>query len=602
MWLCELQLDKEGVKLIEDCLRIFQKELNEKKDKFVLDNYTPKDGTYLLIEMKDGNFYPQEPIEIQYSKKTGELGGRTNKKYPFVRQLDYYSKLVEMNKPIDPKKIIHSNNYLSFFIKKDSLANQKVTKDIIDGYYDVLKHPDEKYKKKGKNSYELYISVEQEIGKPDEAQIQLIQDWISENLEKLAGDSTGKDYLKIFFTLPDNRETIALYQHEGKRYLLPNIYNNNDSVINVDGKIYGLSNDNMGMNAKKPFLENKTRQTKEPYLINLEEVLLQSKFFDYLNGKASVGFTQVYVDLENEKFKFCKSGEFDEDFQYGFYIKMQKGKEVELHNFDVIPKYNYYMRRPFNLKRIIEVTPADSKDLKIEYGTKTKLGEMQAIIDEIFFGKWLINNYFTNPGDFAIKDGVVKYNLIKARDRLNNWFYKGDETEISTLLQDISLELVKNSASNGYKTKAKHQLNLRWSLMDYYSENNAMEVNMGEVRNKLREHIGCKEDWEFDNDEEYYYAVGQTVAFYLSRTRGGKKPQSYINPFMNAKRDEVIKKKLRELYRKVNFDVEIEPKDLRNRNLTGHVLEYIPRGKVNQDMMICGFVDLSLVYEKKKED
>ncbi|HBC95503.1 MAG TPA: type I-B CRISPR-associated protein Cas8b/Csh1 [Clostridium sp.] len=588
--------------MIKDCLRIFQKELDSKESEFVLDNYTPKDGTYLLIEMKEGKFYPQEPIEIQYNKKTGELEGRMNTKYPFVRQLDYYSKLVEMNKPVDPKKIIHSNNYLSFFIKKDSLTNKKVTKDIIAGYYDVLKHPDEKYKKKSKSSYELYASVEQEMGKPDEAQVQQIQDWVSENLEEVTSGFTGKDYLKIFFILPDNQKTIALYQREGKRYLLPNIYNNNDSVIGVEGKIYGLPNDNMGMNAKKPFLENKTRRTKEPYLISLEEVLLQSKFFDYLNGKASVGFTQVYVDPENEKFKFCKSGEFDEEFQQGFYIKMQKGKEVELHDFDVIPKYNYFMKHPFNLKRIIELTPDDLKNLKIEYGTKNKLGEMQAMIDEIFFGKWLINNYFTNPEDISIKDGVVKYNLIKSRDRLNNWFYKGDETGISTLLQNISLELVKNSASNGNTTKAKHQLNLRWSLMDYYSENNAMEVNMREVRSRLREHIECKDDWEFDNDEEYYYAVGQTVAFYLSRTRGGKKPQSYINPFMNAKRDEIIKKKLRELYRKVNFDVDIEPKDLRNRNLTGHVLGYTPQGKVNQDMLVCGFVDLSLVYEKKKED
>lgn len=586
--------------MLEDCIRIFQKELDEKSDLIVLDNYTPKDGSYLLVEMKDGDFIPQEVVDIRYNKKTGEVEGQFNSKFDFLRHLDYDAKLLEMNKPIDPKKIIHSNNYLSFFIKKDSLVSGKVTQEVIDGYYEVLKNPMVKYEKK-KKSKELYQSIEEEIGKPDLKLLEEIQNWLKENLDKLEVDLGRKDYLKLFFVFPERQKTFDLYKKEGNRYLLPNIYNNNESIVDVEGKSYGLPNDNMGMNSKKPYLENKSRKIKEPYLLDLEDDIIHSKFFDYLNGKAARGYTQVYIDLEDDRFIFCKTKEHAMNFNYGFYIKMQKGKEVELHNFDIIPKYNYNLERPFYLKEIIELTSGDRKNTQVEYGPRKDLGEMERTINDILFGKWLINNYFTPPSDLSINDGVVKYNLIKYRERLNNWFYKSDWNGIEEVLDDLSMELLKNTVINGYITKEKNQLNLRLSLIDYFANNNDMEVIMGNVRDSLRRHINSKEDWEFDNDEEYFYAVGQAVNFYLSKLKSGKKPQSYINPFLNAKKDHLIKRRINNLYQKINYALESGPQSIRDTNLTGHVLNYTPKGKVNQDMIVCGFVAQSLIYEKKEE-
>lgn len=48
-----------------------------------------------------------------------------------------------MNKPVDSKKVIHSNNYLAFAVKKESITS-KLTETIIDNYYDTLKNPLEK--------------------------------------------------------------------------------------------------------------------------------------------------------------------------------------------------------------------------------------------------------------------------------------------------------------------------------------------------------------------------------------------------------------------------------------------------------------------------
>lgn len=69
------------------------------------------------------------------------LDGRDSPKYLDFCFLDYYSKLIDMNKPIDQKKIIHSNNYYAFFIKKESLSDPKFTQSVIDEYYSILKEP-----------------------------------------------------------------------------------------------------------------------------------------------------------------------------------------------------------------------------------------------------------------------------------------------------------------------------------------------------------------------------------------------------------------------------------------------------------------------------
>ena len=586
--------------MIKDCLRVFEKELARKGDALVLDNYIPKNGTYIIVTIKKNSFVIGETVKIFYDRKNDVLEGESDIRYRELQKLDYYSKLVEMNKPIDPKKHIHSNNYLSFFVKKENLAAERITPDTIDGYYNTLKNPFLKYANKAKTK-EIYHHLAIEIGEPDIVLIERIQKWMKENFFALDIDVTAKDYLKIFFVFEENEKTLERYKIEGKRYLIPNIYNNNDFNINIDGEIYGVPNNNMGMNVKKPYLEHKNRKVKEPYFLNLEEVLLQEKFFDYLMGKASVGYVNVYIDTVEDKISFLKANELLESFKNGIFIRIKKGKEVEIHNFDIIAGYEYYLDPEFKLKEMIEIPDKEMNRFKAGYSVKTNLKELQHLIDEVFFGKMLCSNYFTDPEKISINDGILKFNLLLARERLFNWLYKGNQIGIDALLRKISLELIKNTIENEYYIKVMHQVNLRMSLIDYFNKNSRMEEIMVEARNNLRIHLDCKEDWQFESEKEYYYAVGQLIAFYISKINSLKKPQSLINPFLNAKSDAVIKRRLRNFYKKVNHA--FEKNNLRVDNLIEHVMGYCPNSvSVDQDILITGFVASSLIYKKKEED
>ena len=72
---------------------------------------------------------------------------------------------------MEPKKIIHSNNYLSFFVKKDSIVSGKLTEEIVGGYYAVLNEPVNQKYKKSKEAVMIYNLFVNEEGEVDQKQV-----------------------------------------------------------------------------------------------------------------------------------------------------------------------------------------------------------------------------------------------------------------------------------------------------------------------------------------------------------------------------------------------------------------------------------------------
>ena len=193
--------------------------------------------------------------------------------------------------------MIHSNNYLAFWVKQESLENGKLDEAAIDRYFDVLRNPREKYKKP--QDRKMYDYIAEQIGDIDQERLEKNRTWIKENvfrLEELNILLSGKNYLKIFFEGDEE-----LYIKEEQRYVMTKIFNKNDYNLELEEKILGLPNDNLGLNSKKPYMENKTRRVPVSYLITPEEAVLQRKFFDYLMNKANAGETDLYFDTTKKR-------------------------------------------------------------------------------------------------------------------------------------------------------------------------------------------------------------------------------------------------------------------------------------------------------------
>ena len=575
--------------MLKDCLEIFKKEYDKKGDKLITDNYILSEGAYILVN---------ESGEISQCIEVGRKDFDRIQCSSFI-EIDYLSKLIDMNKPIDGKKVIHSNNIYSFWIKKDSVrpdskGNIKLTEEVIENYYKILANPRLKYTKK--KSLELYENLKSQLGEPNIDKINNHKEWIKENIYDIIDRQNLKNdkaYLKIFF-----EADIDAYKRESKRYVIPNIYNCTDYNLVLNEKIYGLPNDNMGLNSKKPYLENKSRKNSIPYLISTDEVNLQKKFTDYLYNAACDGKTNIYIN--EDKIKAYKNDDsIDETFK-GYFLRIKKGKEVEIHDFDIITKFNPNIK-PIELKQVIPVNVALLKNAKeiLVYEKIKKLEKVKLIINNIFFKKFLTTNYFTDAKDIKLNDFRVKEELLKCRNGLFNWFYKGDTTVVKSLFPKSSLDLIKNSIDNGEMARAIDQFNVRSALILYLEGGEDMADKLKSINDKLRVKINDTKTSAIESDEEYYFAVGQVTNYLLSLNKSSKKTHGMVNPILNCKSSDKLKEEIEKIFKKYNYAIERANK--RFNNLSAMVLGYEAEGKVNEDILIAGYLYSNLIYEKKEE-
>ena len=597
--------------MFKECLDVFL-EMLKHEDNLILKGYIPADGSYVIVK-NDGTV---KNADIKFDKKTRNLNCTDDTLLNDICFYDYHSKLISMNKPIDIKKVIHSNNYLAFAVKKESITT-KLTEAIIDNYYDTLKNPLEKKYKKSKEASKIYQKFEEDHGVVNITLLEKCRSWIKQHIfsiDKLVNvELEKKEYLKIFFEVfetneEDNKKNKELFIQEDNRYIYPNIYNNNYYNVEVDGKIQGIPDNNMGMNAKKPFLSIKTRKNPASYLLDGDTALLQKQFFEYLMNFATNGKNNIYVDIINNKIEAYSDKEEREKFsgiEAGYYLRIQKGKELEIQVQDNIVNYQDKLLLNFNyqdfFKMNIEKYPEYTKNI----GIYTKRTDVGRLINNIFFSKYLLTNYFTDANDISVKDSVLERIIIMYRYVIFYWIYKGIDNNFEVVEKQFALELIKNTLINDYNLRAMTQLNLHWSFEDYFAN---LEKRGGEkmadiatkIRMSVKEKVMSKDKAVIvNNNEEYYYAIGQLMAYFISLSKASKKAQSLINPVLNAQNDTVIKTRLLQLYKKYNYN--ILTKNSRVKNLYAMILGYKPEGKVNQEMILFGYMDNNVIYTKSEE-
>ena len=607
--------------MFEECLEVFKRELDYDNN-LILDEYIPADGSYIIVDA-EGKIKNYQDIKLDKKKRGTSEAVVKGSYFKEICFYDYHSKLISMNKPID-SKVIHSNNYLSFAVKKESITS-KLTEAIIDNYYDILKNPLEKKYKKSKEASKIYQNFEKEYSPVNIEILEKCRSWIKQHIfsiDKLVQIDLGKkDYLKIFFEVfevnEEDNKNRELFIQEDNRYIYPNIYNKSEYIINVKKKVYedtyGLPYYGINMNRKKPFLKIKTRKTFIPYLLDMDKALLQKQFFEYLMSLAVNGKNNIYIDIKNYRIRAYSDQDERKDFSEissGYYLRIQKGKELEIQVQDNIVDYqnklllNFYYQDFFKMN--VENYPEYTKDIGI-HSKRTSVGRL---INEIFFSKYLLTNYFTDASDISVKDSVLKRTIVMYRNVIFDWLYKGIDDNFELAERRFALDLIKNALINNYTLRAMTQLNLHWSFKDYFTElkqqgGEKMAEIATEIRESIKERVTSKEEVKMPiNDKEYYYAVGQLAAYFISLSKAGKKSQSMINLVINISDDRVLKERLIQLYKKYNYA--IDHYNVRFKNLFAMILGYKPDAQTDRqtkdEMILFGYMDSNSIYTKKEEN
>lgn len=592
--------------MLQEILEVFG-EIVQQDSRIVTDSYSLKEGTYRLIEMNDqGSWKIKDTVDIFYDKKLKQINGSQNTNYTYIQELDYYSKLLDMNKPIDPKKVIHSCHYFALSVKKESVLSGKLNKDIIKKYYAILKNPMSKYEKKS-NSKKLYENVEKEIGPVDKKIIESIEEYVLHTniFEGIALDK--KDYIKIFFVFSDQDKTLDYYKQENKRYLLPNLYNSNDYNIEDGNEILGLPNNNMNLNSKKPFLLNKTRKVKTPYLVNQEQALLQAQFFDYLWGQVSKGCYDFYINTfgnENKILAITDDKDLVGENIQGYYIRCQKGKnEAEIIDSQVVSSFSYSLKKSFYLENYAEISDEYIEKSDIHYNEYLdNIMSIFNMIDQVFFDGKLKRNFYMNASDMQINNDYLKKCLLTYRNQLRLFKNTGDLFILKKIIDKMSWYIIVNSISQSSQLMLAHKLNLRWSLLDYFDDERKIGEKMMETREKLNEHINLfnGKEWTFDNDEEFSYAVGQLIHYFSYLNKSAKKTHYFVVPYLRCKDVKTLKDKLSLTYEKYAYAIMHTP-GKKATTLIEHIMDYKP-AQIIKDDLITGFCASLVILEKNKEE
>ena len=577
-----------------------------KDNKVVLDTYKMQDGIYFLVKKDD-------TIE----KLIVEKGEPDNSElYEYLKEKDFYSKCLNSNKALDTKyeekidnvkyntmKKIFSNNIYTLFFKNESctdftndLKSEAIPTNIFEKgiikYYESLKNL-------GKSKEEIglindgYTDEEIEIYKEKMIYIfRIIGNKLTDE-EKLKKAT----WIKVFID-SSNEE----YERVSNFYIRTKLFNTNKNNTKQNGDVVGVNNYNFGCNSKKPYLELKTTPFKVGSLVSIRDIDVMNKIYLWLyNNGINESVLKLPVDWE---FKGIPQSEQNISNKDLFILKVNGNNGVaKIEDFDYKSSFNTEIR-PFTCKDYMRHKENDFTTSNI-YGLEWYTNNT-----------WISNTSKDNKRNY-IRESYYDFEKKKiSKSLIANWkkellqkysqafFYLFQREERNIFLQNldnIASEVVERTLVDDlnlgirFTNNSKRAMNLWIAFKDYFNEKGeSEEMKLNNIQEKCKNIV--LEGNNIETDEEYYFLMGQVAYYLLSRSKASKLTQDVTEPFIKAANITVLKKELRDLYEKYNYDIYL--KDKRFNNVFSQILVQEPESEVrkNKNIILAGMLSNNLFY------
>jgi CRISPR-associated protein Csh1 len=554
--------------MIYDILDVFKKEYEAKGDKLILDNYQLKDGLYIKVNDNGSmEYFISKTLKKEkvFLRANGDV---SHIMFDWFKERDYYSGYLNSNKAFDDKKI-HNVNYLSFYVKVESFISSNPKKllsdDAIKSHYIALSN----YKKfKKRNEIEILKGFQNKLYNPARQEdVTRKYNYVKDNIQaiiKIAQENNVDNYIKIFFDAP-----VEQYKEESEIYYAIKIFNDITYTINIGEDIYGLSDSNMGLNAKKPYLEHKTKKVVVPFMIKDGNALLLKKFFDWLK------FQDYQSKYPNGK-QFFINRDFKEkdivtDFDY-LPVKIEEFKD------EIVVKNHLHIKK--------------KEDIKIK-----NLLQFETIVDEVFYNKQLKNNYFRD--DLKVSDFVSKklqQLIFETKYAMINYFKKYDEKEFYQVVKKYGTDFVVEHLRQNREYRAKESLNLKFSLLQHKGE---AVMDISGVQKKVIAKLEAS-DYGDLSSEEFFYLCGQVAKYLLTKSKSGKKDADMLEPFLRAKSVKKLKDEIKFTFFKYKHEIGLN--QTKFNNALALITAYEKDEVFNGDSFLVGVLSQNLFYMKKEEN
>ena len=541
--------------------------------KAIFDNYTLKNGLYIKVGSDLDCFIYKNNKKEEPSLGLKDLEGNIKAtKYEWFVKRDYYSNLLTIDKPIDSKKKVHSNNIYSFFVKFKEWKRENF--EIFENYFEILKTYEKflktKIEKELFKPYKEYVFLEkrQSIIEQNKQEIFKLFDEIKSIFENLDLKKSEQDafYIKIFFDVE-----VENYKKEAEIYYTLKIYNKNKYIYLIDDEIYGMSGFNLTVADKKSFLKHKTRGFELPFLVDIEEIFNQKKFFDFL----------LYNPKKEHQFSPTKN-------KSGVYLRHTFIKDISqevITDFDILVLGNK-LKKPFVYKNYLSI----KKDGQIIKDRKIfKKDEFFMFLDEVLYNGQLKNNQY---GDVYSKLPNRFQQLIYiTRDIVKN-IQKG-YVDLKTL-NKFSIDFVDFYLRNGNVYKAMEVMNFYFSVKEYEGESMNILKTLDEIEDKV---LSLKEL----SEDEFFILAGQVIMYLLQKSEKKDKKADMIEPFLRAGKSKKLKQEIEALYFKYKHAIPLNFQKLNNALSLLMAFDKDVKLKDYKDKLLLGLLSENIFYRKDEK-
>jgi len=635
--------------LIKDLAVGFEKALRQYPS-IVQDNYKLKDGIYIRLDVGQSWENQKEIFDknhlIVSAKEDAIL---TKELLDWFKERDYFSSLIDMNKPVDGKKQIHSNNPFSLFVKREVFLGEKqgnkyTMLENIERYLSAtdveqvrkkwlelvpvlpkVKNTSEKNSKLEKTkqseleeldglqffqSSEYAGALEYLAHAERDERIKKIIEWYRNNIKELItfiGELPFKNYVKLFFVISSQEVANSTscrqsYAFEYVLYTIPKIYNSNDYNRITDEELIGLPSFDMTMNSKKPFMEHKTMRVQAPDRVLLQQAMLVKEATEWLAtaqpkyATNRIGYESGFVP---PKGKIPREGTF--------HVYMD-GKYNEVHGFENVP---FPPTTSFDVVwgNFLELKDRDG-NLKT-YGTITTGEDLQKTISNKFFRGRMNNEFVHNePPDVKNKEftAIMVALFLQSRQAFHDWLYKGTTLSLRSIFEKVTLRLLEEQLIHVETSRSADladAFNLRLSIEFVLNEEggNIMADRIKNIITSLREKLLGEDLVVCSSDEEFYFIAGQLAYYLTQQSKAEKKTGEIFEPFLRAKNGQQLKKRLEDTYMLYKHGISSNYRKF--NNAFAMVMGYVPeQGNESsaRELLLAGIFADNLMFEKKVKE
>ncbi len=558
--------------MIYDIIDVFRKEYEAKGDKLILDSYQLKDGLYVKINNDESiEYFIKSSRKVKVEGKSiteydfKDTSGISQPKiYEWLKVRDYYSNVIDTGKSYDaPKKTIHNNNYLTLFMKIENFLEvefshlrAKLFKKVLS--FKEFDSPNEK--KILENFCHLIkpLSRKKDIVK----KMKQLERFLPQ-VKEFSKEYNPKEYIRIFFEKDEDA-----YKQESSIYIALKIYNKNKYSLEANDVVYGLSNDNMGLNDKKPFLEQKTKKISTPFMVTFNIAMQSKLFFDWL------ALQPYKTDLLDNMFinKFSDNGKaIIGDFDY-LPVKIEEFKD------EIVVKNHLHIK--------------GKEDIKIK-----NLLQLEMIVDEVFYNKQLKHNYFRD--DLKVSDFVSKrlqQLIFETKYAMINYFKKYNEKEFYQVIRKYGSDFAIEHLRQNREYRAKESLNLKFSLLQHKG---GAVMDISGVQRRVIAKLETS-DYGDLSSEEFFYLCGQVAKYLLTKNKSGKKDADMLEPFLRAKSIKKLKDEIKFTFFKYKHEIGLN--QTKFNNALALITAYEKDDVFDSDSFLVGVLSQNLFYMKKEEN